>query len=109
MFCINCGVQLPDDARFCMKCGKAQQPVPDAPTPTPARGGWEYREFSVELDGREYEATGYPFNGSIPWDNATVNRGFFIGRECGRVFGQLFAACNGEEGGKNPYLPFRKG
>ena len=24
MFCINCGTQLPDDAKFCFKCGKPQ-------------------------------------------------------------------------------------
>jgi hypothetical protein len=24
MFCINCGYQLPEDARFCQKCGKPQ-------------------------------------------------------------------------------------
>lgn len=26
MFCSNCGINLPDDANFCMKCGKPQKP-----------------------------------------------------------------------------------
>lgn len=25
MFCMNCGTQLPDDASFCLKCGKSQK------------------------------------------------------------------------------------
>jgi len=25
MFCSNCGTQLPDDANFCLKCGKPQR------------------------------------------------------------------------------------
>ncbi len=25
MFCVNCGNELPDDANFCLKCGKPQQ------------------------------------------------------------------------------------
>ena len=25
MFCLNCGTQLPDDANFCLKCGKPQK------------------------------------------------------------------------------------
>ena len=25
MFCSNCGIQLPDDANFCLKCGKPQK------------------------------------------------------------------------------------
>ena len=24
MFCMNCGKELPDDANFCLKCGKPQ-------------------------------------------------------------------------------------
>lgn len=30
MFCVNCGTQLPDDAKFCAKCGKPQQRVDQA-------------------------------------------------------------------------------
>jgi hypothetical protein len=26
MFCANCGTRLPDDASFCVKCGKPQRP-----------------------------------------------------------------------------------
>lgn len=25
MYCVNCGTQLPDDANFCLKCGKPQK------------------------------------------------------------------------------------
>jgi hypothetical protein len=27
MYCSNCGTQLPDDAVYCIKCGKAQKPT----------------------------------------------------------------------------------
>ena len=26
MFCASCGTQLPDEAKFCLKCGKPQSP-----------------------------------------------------------------------------------
>ena len=44
MFCLNCGAQLPDNANFCFKCGKPQQPTSDPPTST--LGHWENKEFS---------------------------------------------------------------
>lgn len=34
-FCKNCGAQLPDDSRFCAKCGTPVEPV--QPTPAPAQ------------------------------------------------------------------------
>lgn len=42
MFCINCGAQIPDDSRFCTKCGtpvtplQPVVPVNEAPTPVQA-------------------------------------------------------------------------
>ena len=42
MFCMNCGQQLPDGAKFCMKCGTPQGAV--SPTGTPQVG-------TINLDG----------------------------------------------------------
>lgn len=36
-FCTQCGVRLPDGARFCPKCGSKVVVVPDAPPPPPPR------------------------------------------------------------------------
>lgn len=38
MYCIYCGKELPEEARFCSRCGKPQpiDPVPPEPTPEPA-------------------------------------------------------------------------
>ncbi len=50
MFCGNCGAQLPDNLKFCPKCGAAVVSVPEgpaAPAPEPARqycGNGEVRE-----------------------------------------------------------------
>jgi hypothetical protein len=48
MFCINCGGQLPEDARFCRRCGKAQtinaQPAVFHPI------SWEYKDVNVSLN-----------------------------------------------------------
>ena len=52
MFCISCGVEFPDGANFCLKCGKPQHPASDAPTPTPMQGRWEYSEFSEPIPGK---------------------------------------------------------
>lgn len=40
MFCVNCGTQIPDAARFCGRCG-APQPRPDPRAPT-----WEICEIA---------------------------------------------------------------
>jgi len=34
MFCMNCGTQLPDDAKFCLKCGKQMGAIAQ-PAPAP--------------------------------------------------------------------------
>lgn len=34
MYCVKCGQQVPDDDRFCTRCGAPMEPVP-APTPQP--------------------------------------------------------------------------
>ena len=33
MFCINCGKQIPDGAKFCSNCGASQNPIPVAEAP----------------------------------------------------------------------------
>ncbi len=35
MFCVACGTQLPDEANFCLKCGKPQKADVRAPEPAP--------------------------------------------------------------------------
>ena len=50
MFCSKCGAQLPEDANFCLKCGKPQRAsagvTKDA---APSVRHWEYREFRESL------------------------------------------------------------
>jgi hypothetical protein len=70
MFCINCGVELPEDSNFCLKCGKPQHSASGASTPLSIQGRWQYQEFSVQLDGREYQGTGWPIDGSIAFKDA---------------------------------------
>ena len=40
MYCYNCGTELPDNAAFCYKCGRPQNPHAD-----PAQGRWETCEI----------------------------------------------------------------
>ena len=58
MFCIHCGALLPDDAKFCSKCGRPTQahaqanppppPPPIAPVESaPDMGGYEFRRRPV--------------------------------------------------------------
>lgn len=50
IFCMNCGNELPDDANFCLKCGK---PVGNVAKSTPqTEPKWEYCEivFTYETD-----------------------------------------------------------
>ncbi|WP_159043848.1 zinc-ribbon domain-containing protein, partial [Streptomyces sp. NRRL S-1521] len=37
-YCPHCGATAPDEARFCMKCGKERLPDPGAAAPPPAPG-----------------------------------------------------------------------
>lgn len=55
MFCGNCGKGLPEDANFCLKCGKPQRATLQAEEPR-----WEFCELRAE---------GKPkgFSGSITW------------------------------------------
>jgi len=45
MFCSGCGTQLPDDANFCVKCGKPQKPGVQTEEPK-----WETCEISDDAE-----------------------------------------------------------
>ena len=51
MFCINCGTQLQEDAKFCQKCGRPQQAAPDVQKTKPESGRWEIKEFNEDISG----------------------------------------------------------
>ncbi|MDO8530637.1 MAG: hypothetical protein Q7T26_00485 [Dehalococcoidia bacterium] len=80
MFCVKCLTPLPDSANYCLNCGEhtkaggAQE-----------LGRWKYQEFSAKLDGREYEATGVPIDGSIPWPDAMSSIGHAVQKLVNRV------------------------
>lgn len=44
MYCVSCGTQLPDEANFCLKCGKPQKPDVRADEPQ-----WELCEITLEV------------------------------------------------------------
>jgi len=49
IYCMNCGTELPDEARYCWKCGRPQQAV-DATPSSVAQSRWEYSDIVVPLD-----------------------------------------------------------
>jgi hypothetical protein len=51
MFCMNCGVELPDNASFCLKCGKPQQTTDVVQPCAETQGHWEIKEFSEPILG----------------------------------------------------------
>ncbi len=49
IYCMQCGKELPDDANFCLKCGK---PIGNAVKPAPqSEQQWEYCEIVCEHSG----------------------------------------------------------
>ena len=63
--CRNCGAELPDDARFCLQCGKPVEAPPEEPARPPRPGG-----PPPELDFTQPALTGGMFLGflsSIPY------------------------------------------
>lgn len=58
MYCQNCGTQLPDDASFCLKCGRPQQAGVQAQTATPL---WE----TCEIQWRNTSKKGFFSNPTI--------------------------------------------
>jgi hypothetical protein len=53
MFCVKCGTKLPDDANFCLKCGKSQNSTSDTSARLPIQAKWEYKELVIPLNFRE--------------------------------------------------------
>lgn len=87
MFCINCGTSLPDEAIFCIKCGKPQKPgVQEA----------EKTEWITETCEINYKIT---------HDGLTGTRGYFCADAIG-TSGLFMAGRSLEFGcGYNTWLP----
>jgi hypothetical protein len=52
MFCTKCGAQLPNDANFCLKCGKSQNSASYTSAPSLTQSKWEYKELVIPLNFR---------------------------------------------------------
>jgi len=74
MFCINCGAQLPDQASFCMKCGKPHRPDLSS-VPSPKHERWQYKEFCEDLipytSGRKFKSNST--YDSLPYNTTEMN------------------------------------
>lgn len=53
MFCGQCGAELPEGAKFCMKCGEPQRDV--TLKSKNGQGHWEYKEFSETLGNLKFK------------------------------------------------------
>lgn len=64
IYCPQCGKELPDDANFCLKCGK---PLKGATQPaSQAEPRWEYQVLTTPLSGYKYYITSVPFDAGVP-------------------------------------------
>lgn len=98
MFCMKCGVKLPDDAAFCYKCGKpvvlpddAEAAKPAAPAARGCTPGKKYRCFGPEDDSLRTEAERRyhlekselygegGINGFYCWNYTVLDDGTFVG------------------------------
>lgn len=55
MFCVNCGTELPDDANFCLKCGKSQKEKVDQGTSSVTIGTVDGGIHDSTIAGRDVE------------------------------------------------------
>jgi len=80
LFCISCGAQLPDEANFCLKCGKPQKAIAQADS-----FRWETCEIIfVQLSAGLGGAKGY-FEAKAIGPNGTYSAG--VGQTFGAGFG----------------------
>ncbi len=53
-YCPECGTALPDDAKFCSRCGRPQAAPPPEPGPVSAGEEWETCEIVVAAAGEKW-------------------------------------------------------
>jgi hypothetical protein len=53
-YCPNCGAELPDDANFCVRCGKSQDAPPQETVRTPGGGRRETCEIVAVAAGEKW-------------------------------------------------------
>ena len=59
MFCVNCGKQLSDDAKFCTNCGAPQESVPteeEKTTENTNTDGFNFHHWIIENNLESYES-----------------------------------------------------
>lgn len=47
--CASCGIDYPDDANYCVNCGRPPERLPPGRAPRAARAGWKV--FALTLGG----------------------------------------------------------
>ncbi len=60
MFCINCGMQLPDGAQFCLKCGARLGAAPSAAAPAPAPAAAPPQQATFDTQELKCKSCGAP-------------------------------------------------
>jgi zinc-ribbon domain len=72
IYCMSCGAELPEEARYCWKCGAPQQAA-DATPASAAQPRWEYTDIVVPLDfAIKPNLVRQPFQDAAPLINTRV-------------------------------------
>jgi hypothetical protein len=72
IYCMSCGAELPEAARYCWRCGTPQQAA-DATPSSVAQPRWEYTDIVVPLDfAIKPNLVRQPFQDAAPLINARV-------------------------------------
>ena len=65
MFCIHCGMRLPDGAGFCSRCGKSQQQDIQNNIPAQLEPSWEICEIMFDKKHAGFEGQVYWFYAEV--------------------------------------------
>ncbi len=72
IYCPQCGREHPDDANFCMKCGKPLKGGATPITQSSPQLQWEYRDHVVPLNFTDNGDGGFIAGHAAPYANQTI-------------------------------------